>query len=336
MIPRLVLTTGEPAGIGPDLCIQLAQTQLPCSLTVLGDPELLEARARLLGLPLKCQADSLTEAQQHVPGVLNVRPIPCARAAVPGHLDPANVPYTLQCINEAARACLNGQFDAMVTPPVHKAIINQAGFAFTGHTEYIADITGGDPVMMLAVPGLRVALLTTHLPLADVSRAVTRNRVMRTLHILHDDLKYRFGIDSPHIWVAGLNPHAGEGGVLGHEEISIIEPALESLRQTGMRLTGPLPADTLFLPRHLPQADAMLAMYHDQGLPVLKHLGFGRAVNITLGLPIIRTSVDHGTALELAGSGQADAGSLEAAIHAVLDMIQKTGFRPPISLDRSP
>lgn len=335
MIPRLVMTTGEPAGIGPDLCVQIAQKPFPCSLTVVGDPDLLQSRAHSLALPLKCLPATTHEAEPHQPGALTVIPVPCASPVTPGQLNAANAPYTLECITRATQACLSGQFSAMVTPPAHKAIINQAGFTFTGHTEYIADITGGAPVMMLAVPGLRVALLTTHLPLSQVSQAVTRERLTRTLKILHHDLKHRFGIDAPEIWVAGLNPHAGEAGVLGHEEIEIIVPVLESLRQQGMKLTGPLPADTLFLPRHLAQADALLAMYHDQGLPVLKHLGFGQAVNITLGLPIIRTSVDHGTALELAGSGQADAGSLEAAIHTALSMVRKRNGMSPINLDKT-
>jgi 4-hydroxythreonine-4-phosphate dehydrogenase len=205
-----------------------------------------------------------------------------------------------------------------VTPPVHKGVINAAGIPFTGHTEYIAGITGGEPVMMLAAPGLRVALATTHLPLREVSAAITREGLVRTLRTLHRDLRQRFGIQDPNILVCGLNPHAGEGGHLGREEIEVIEPVLDSLREEGLRLEGPLPADTLFLPKYLDRADAVLAMFHDQGLPVLKHVGFGRAVNITLGLPIIRTSVDHGTALDLAGSGQADAGSLEAAIEAAI------------------
>jgi 4-hydroxythreonine-4-phosphate dehydrogenase len=241
----------------------------------------------------------------------------------PGRLTPRNAAYVLATLTAATRACLAGEFDALVTGPVNKASINEAGTPFTGHTEFIAELTGGEPVMLLTAPGLRVALATTHLPLTEVSRAITMTGLRRTLRILHRDLVERFGIPDPRILVAGLNPHAGEAGHLGREEIDIIVPALEALRQEGLNLTGPLPADTLFLPPLLAEADAVLAMYHDQGLPVLKHLGFGRAVNITLGLPIIRTSVDHGTALDLAGSGRADPGSLLAAIDAAADLARR-------------
>jgi 4-hydroxythreonine-4-phosphate dehydrogenase len=235
-------------------------------------------------------------------------------------LDPAHAGYVLEALSEGVRACLDGRFDALVTAPVHKGIINDAGFAFTGHTEFIAGLTGGYPVMMLATEGLRVALATTHLPLKEVSAAITPHRLESVLRVLHGDLAARFGIAAPRILVCGLNPHAGEGGHLGREEIEVIAPVLAALRGEGMDLAGPLPADTAFLPRLLERADAVLAMYHDQGLPVLKHKGFGRAVNITLGLPLVRTSVDHGTALDLAGTGRVDTGSLEAAIHAAIGM----------------
>lgn len=321
MTPRLLLGTGEPAGIGPDLCVAVAQKTWPCALAALGDPAVLAARAARLGMPLRLETIGPdTGLDAHRPGTLKVWPLPTAVPVVPGRLDPANARYVLDTIAQGTRACLAGRFDALVTCPVHKGVINQAGIPFTGHTEFIAAITGGEPVMMLAAPGLRVALATTHLPLGEVSRAITRDRLETVLGVLHGDLRTRFGIAAPRILVCGLNPHAGEGGHLGREEIDIIEPVLAQLRETGMDLSGPLPADTLFLPKYLAEADAVLAMYHDQGLPVLKHLGFGRAVNITLGLPIVRTSVDHGTALDLAGSGQADAGSLEAALDAAIAM----------------
>jgi 4-hydroxythreonine-4-phosphate dehydrogenase len=320
MRPRLALTTGEPAGIGPDLCVQIAQRELPCALTVIGDPELLRERAGRLGLPLELAIGETGATGEHRPGTLAVWPAARAADRTPGRLNPANAGYVLDTIAEGTRACLAGRYDALVTPPVHKGNINQAGIAFTGHTEYIAAITGGEPVMMLAAPGLRVALATTHLPLREVSRAITREGLERTLRILHRDLKQRFGLPAPSILVCGLNPHAGEGGHLGREEIEVIEPVLNALRGEGFRLEGPLPADTLFLPQNLERADAVLAMYHDQGLPVLKYLGFGRAVNITLGLPVVRTSVDHGTALDLAGTGLADAGSLAAAIDSAIEL----------------
>lgn len=318
MTPRLALTTGEPAGIGPDLCVAIAQRDWSCALTVIGDPDLLTERAEQLGLPLRVEIAELDTPRRHRPGTLAVWPVAHAADRTPGRLTPANAAYVLDTIAQGTRACLAGSHDALVTPPVHKGAINEAGIAFTGHTEYIAALSGGEPVMMLAAPRLRVALATTHLPLREVSGAITRAGLERTLRILHQDLKLRFGLAEPRILVCGLNPHAGEGGHLGREEIEVIEPVLGRLRTEGFRLEGPLPADTLFLPKVLDRADAVLAMYHDQGLPVLKHLGFGRAVNITLGLPILRTSVDHGTALDLAGTGRADAGSLEAAIETAI------------------
>jgi 4-hydroxythreonine-4-phosphate dehydrogenase len=248
-------------------------------------------------------------------------PVDLAEPAQSGQLNSANARYVLKTITKATKGCMDGVFDAMVTAPVHKGIINEAGFVFTGHTEYIAEMTGGHPVMMLATPGLRVALVTNHLPLSEVSQAVTHTRLRTVLRVLDQDLRLRFKITSPKILVCGLNPHAGENGHLGKEEIEIIEPVLEGLRKQGLDLRGPLPADTVFTEKYLSSADVVLAMYHDQGLPVLKHKGFGRAVNITLGLPIVRTSVDHGTALELAGTGKADKGSLLYAIETALIMI---------------
>lgn len=249
-----------------------------------------------------------------------MRPVALHAPAHSGRLDPANGPYVLETLRAATACCQRGECSALVTAPVHKGVINDAGIAFTGHTEFLAELTGGHPVMMLACPGLRVALATTHLPLREVADAITPASLERVIRILQHDLQQRFGIASPRILVCGLNPHAGEGGHLGREEMDVIEPTLERLRTEGMALYGPLPADTLFTPRYLDRADAVLAMYHDQGLPVLKHKGFGAAVNITLGLPIIRTSVDHGTACDLAGTGKADTGSLQEALRQAAGM----------------
>ncbi len=321
-IQRIALTPGEPAGIGPDLCIQLAQQDLPCEIIAIASPQLLEDRARQLGLPLRIKEfDSAAPATAQTAGCLTVLPVELAEPVQCGQLNPANSRYVLKTITRAAKGCMDGIFDAMVTAPVHKGVINDAGLPFTGHTEYIAGITGGHPVMMLATPGLRVALVTTHLPLSEVSQAITHTRLRTVIRILDQDLRSRFNIENPKILVCGLNPHAGENGHLGREEIEIIEPVLEGLRKQGLNLHGPLPADTLFTAKYLDSADAVLAMYHDQGLPVLKHMGFGQAVNITLGLPIIRTSVDHGTALDLAGTGKAEIGSLEFALQTALTMV---------------
>ena len=317
---RLILTPGEPGGIGPDLCLQIASQPLSCEWVVAADPALIGQRAVALGFrsSLDLWSPGKTGAAAST-GRLHVWPVAEAADLTPGRLNPDNARYVLSTIEQATRACQSGAFDALVTGPVSKASLNQAGIPFTGHTEFIAELTGGEPVMLLTAPGLRVALATTHLPLASVSQALSRERLIRTLRILQHDLQARFGIATPRILVAGLNPHAGEAGHLGREEI---DPALAALRAEGMNLIGPLPADTLFLPPVLAGADAVLAMYHDQGLPVLKHLGFGRAVNVTLGLPIIRTSVDHGTALELAGTGRADPGSLLAAMDVAIDLVQ--------------
>jgi len=322
-IPRLAITPGEPAGIGPDLCVRIAQRDWASELIAVADPALLAARAEALGLPLQLTTwDPAAGATAHRAGALKIRPASLSGPAQPGRLDPANAGYVAETLKMACDGCLSGLFDAMVTGPVHKGVINDAGLPFSGHTEFLAERCGADPVMMLVAPGLRVALATTHLPLARVSRAITPEVLTRVLDTLDRELRTRFGIGHPRILVCGLNPHAGEGGHLGREEIEIIEPTLAKLRAAGLDLTGPLPADTAFVAPRLAQADVVLAMYHDQGLPVLKHLGFGRAVNVTLGLPIIRTSVDHGTALDLAGTGLGDTGSLEAAIACAEDMVR--------------
>ena len=318
---RIALTPGEPAGIGPDLCIALAQSDLPCQLVAIASLDLLQERATRLELPLKLiefNGDAPIEA--HKAGQLSIMPVDLIAPVSAGQLNAANSRYVLKTISKAAQGCMKGLFAAMVTAPVHKGVINDAGCAFTGHTEFITDITGGNPVMMLTTPGLRVALVTIHLPLAEVSKAITHTRLRQVIRTLDHDLRTRFSINNPKILVCGLNPHAGENGYIGREEIDIIEPVLNGLRKQGINLEGPLPADTLFTPKYLDKADAVLAMYHDQGLPVLKHMGFGKAANITLGLPIIRTSVDHGTALDLAGTGAADSGSLRYALETALMM----------------
>ncbi len=310
--PTIAITSGEPAGIGPDLCVLLARENFPANLVVLGDRDLLASRAAILGIDIKD---------------LSIDAAPIAAPVVAGKLNAANSAYVLQLLDHGIDGCRSSKFAAMVTAPVHKGIINDAripGVIFSGHTEYLAEKTGAARVvMMLTGGGLRVALATTHLALADVPAAITRESLTATLRILHADLIGKFGIAEPRILVAGLNPHAGEGGYLGREEIDVIGPVIAQLKQEGMRLTGPLPADTLFTPRHLTQADAVLAMYHDQGLPVLKYASFGQGVNITLGLPIIRTSVDHGTALDLAGTGRIDTGSMKAAIDLAIELAAK-------------
>lgn len=319
MTARIAITTGEPAGIGPDLCVTLEDLRLDAELVLIGDPQLLAARAaelhRHFDLP------DYQPGSEPLPGRICVAPVTLATAVVSGRLNTANAPYVLATLDRAIQGCLEHEFQAMVTAPVHKAVINDAGIPFTGHTEYLAEKCGAEQVvMMLAAPGLRVALVTTHLPLSRVAAAITPQGLEAVLRCTHRELQSRFGIAQPRILVTGLNPHAGEGGHLGHEERDIIQPVIETLQREGLQLTGPLPADTLFTPPWLAQADAVVAMYHDQGLPVLKHLGFGQAVNITLGLPIVRTSVDHGTALDKAGTGSADAGSLEAAIRCAIDL----------------
>ncbi|MCF6280608.1 MAG: 4-hydroxythreonine-4-phosphate dehydrogenase PdxA [Candidatus Polarisedimenticolaceae bacterium] len=314
-LPRLALTPGEPAGIGPDLTIKIAQQPHPAQIVAIADPEMLQQRAEQLGLPLALQPFDPAKANEpQRAGQLQILPIKMAQQVKPGQPTATNADYLLETLRRATEGCQHGEFDALVTGPLHKGIINRAGIPFTGHTEYLADLCQADPVMMLAIPELRVALATTHMPLSEVSRHITTASLERVIRTLQRELTERFGISHPRTLVCGLNPHAGEEGHLGREEIETISPLLERLRNEGMDLIGPLPADTLFTEKSLQQADAVLAMYHDQGLPVLKHRGFGRAVNITLGLPIIRISVDHGTAFELAGTGQADTGSLETAL----------------------
>lgn len=323
-IKPLVITPGEPAGVGPDLIISLAQMSWDLPWVVCADPQLLKTRAELLNLPLSLvEYDPASPPQAHTPSQICVLPIALHTNVIPSTLDTRNGLYVVETLARACDGCLNGEFSALVTGPVHKGIINDAGVHFTGHTEFFADRSHCERVvMMLATDTLRVALATTHLPLRDVADAITGELLHEIITILNHDLKTKFGIAEPQIYVCGLNPHAGESGHMGREEIDIIEPALTQLRQQGVHLHGPYPADTLFQPKYLTHADAVLAMYHDQGLPVLKYEGFGRAVNITLGLPFIRTSVDHGTALELAGTKSADAGSFCTALNLAINMIQ--------------
>ena len=322
---HFALTPGEPAGIGPDLCLLLAAQRQPHPLIAITSRDLLAERATRLGVAvtlIPVTTDALP-AQPADAGSLYVWDTPLGAPVQPGALDKANAPFVLETLTRAAQGCLDGLFAGMITAPVHKGIINDAGIAFSGHTEFLADLTHTPQVvMMLATRGLRVALVTTHLPLRQVADAITPQRLERVTRILEQDLKSKFGIAAPRILVCGLNPHAGESGHLGREEIEIIEPMLEKLRAEGMNLIGPLPADTLFTPKHLEHCDAVLAMYHDQGLPVLKYKGFGAALNVTLGLPIIRTSVDHGTALDLAGSGKVDTGSLQVALETAYQMAE--------------
>ena len=319
--PFLAVTAGEPAGIGADLCLQLARQAHAVSFVVLCDKQLLQQRAAQLGLTVQLHD---YDAQNIAPlpvGHLRVLHMPLVQPAEAGRLNPANSPYVLALLSRAVQGCQSGEFSAMVTAPVHKGVINDAGIPFTGHTEFLAELTHTPlVVMMLVGGGMRVALTTIHLPLREVADTITGELLQQVLTILQHDLQRRFGIAQPRILVAGLNPHAGEGGYLGREELDIMIPALNTLRAQGMDVSEPLPADTLFTPQHLAQCDAVLAMYHDQGLPVLKHASFGRGVNITLGLPIIRTSVDHGTALDLAGSGRADVGSLIEAMQVATQM----------------
>ena len=320
-LPPLALTSGEPAGIGPDLCLMLAAEARTEAFVCLADPQLLTERARQLklairlldyqpGTPIACEAGELT-----------VLPVALPEAVRAGELRVGNARQVLAMLDRAVDGCRSAEFAGMVTAPVQKSIINEAGVAFTGHTEYLAARCGIDlPVMLLTAGTLRVALATTHLPVREVSAALHEVDLVRMLLILEQSLRRYWGIAQPHVAVCGLNPHAGEGGHLGDEEIRVIAPAIAAARARGVNASGPYPADTLFVPRHLVGVDAVLAMFHDQGLPVLKHAGFGDAVNVTLGLPIVRTSVDHGTALDLAGSGHADAGSLRAAMRLAAQM----------------
>ncbi|OGI50367.1 MAG: 4-hydroxythreonine-4-phosphate dehydrogenase PdxA [Candidatus Muproteobacteria bacterium RIFCSPHIGHO2_12_FULL_60_33] len=331
----IALTPGEPAGVGPDLAIQLAQQPPACALVLIADPALLAERAKQLHLPFTARE------WRSAPGMARLRsqgskgresagqgvyvlPVKTARPVSAGRLDTANAAYVIETLKSAVTGCRRGEFDALVTGPVHKGNLNDAGISFTGHTEFLAESSNAaQPVMMLACSSLRVALVTTHLPLAAVPRAITRERLTAVLEVLHADLRNKFGIANPVILVCGLNPHAGESGHLGREEVETIEPTIKALVAKGMHLRGPVPADTAFIPSQLRGVDAVLAMYHDQGLPVLKHHDFAHAVNITLGLPFVRTSVDHGTALELAGTGKVDPSSIYAAIELAIELAKK-------------
>jgi 4-hydroxythreonine-4-phosphate dehydrogenase len=322
-LPRIALTSGEPAGIGPELCLAIARRELPCELVCLADRNLLAERAKHLGLNIELRHYDGREGatRRHEPGSLLVEHHSLAIPSTPGRLDRANARYVLDLLDRATDGATTGEFSAIVTAPVHKSVIADSGVPFIGHTEYLAARTHAPlPVMMLASKAMRVALATTHLPLKDVSAAITIDSLCNIVTILHDDLTKWWGIQTPRIAVCGLNPHAGESGHLGDEEIRVIGPAITLLQKRGIRVSGPLPADTAFVPRILAEFDAVLAMYHDQGLPVIKHAGFDTAVNITLGLPILRTSVDHGTALDLAGTGRADASSLASAIGLAIEL----------------
>ncbi|GAA3966388.1 4-hydroxythreonine-4-phosphate dehydrogenase PdxA [Allohahella marinimesophila] len=323
----LIITSGEPAGVGPDLCVRLAAGGLSAPAVFAGDPDLLKSRAAGLGLDIELveYRDDMSlpaaDGGNAAPPQMFVLPVPLADTVAPGQPSAANGAAVVSMLQQAAQGCLDGRFRAVVTAPVNKALINEAGIAFSGHTEFFQDYAGVPlVVMMLASADLRVALVTTHLPLRHVADAITEARLRSIIEILLHDLRSRFGLASPRILVAGLNPHAGENGYLGREEIDIITPVLDSFRAAGHALIGPLPADTLFTPKVLKGADAVLAMYHDQGLPVLKYQGFGAAANITLGLPFVRTSVDHGTAYDLAGTMNADLGSLQTAVRVALEM----------------
>lgn len=320
--PYIAFTPGEPAGIGPDLAVQIAQLELAAKLVVIADPEMLYQRAKKLNLPLKIIFyDPHNPVSSIAKGQLLVQPIPLVQSVNCGHLNPNNAAYVLATLQHAVQGCLKKEFGALVTGPVHKGVINEAGISFSGHTEYLAQLTAASKVvMMLMTASLKVALVTTHLPLRAVADAITVTTLTETLNVLQLALQQYFSLEQPRILVCGLNPHAGEGGHIGREEIDIIIPTLEKLRQQGMNIIGPIPADTAFIPQNLNQADVVVTMYHDQGLPVLKYAGFDHAVNVTLGLPFIRTSVDHGTALDLAGTGKASAESLLAAIQVAAKM----------------
>lgn len=321
---KIAITPGEPAGIGPDITIKLAQQEWPAQLVIFANREMMEQRAKLLELPLTLIDYDNSEQPIQEPGQLYIVDIPTKAPVVAGELNTNNGHYVVETLRQACEKNMDGEFDAVVTGPVHKGIINKAGISFSGHTEYFAlQSNTQDVVMMLSTDGLRVVLATTHIPLAYVAKAITKDRLHKVLHIVHTDMKLKFGIPQPNIFVCGLNPHAGEDGHLGREELDIIIPALDELREQGLTLTGPLPADTMFQPKYMEQADAVLAMYHDQGLPVLKYKGFSDSVNITLGLPFIRTSVDHGTALDLAGTGKANSGSFTRAINKALKLVDR-------------
>ncbi|OOG47834.1 4-hydroxythreonine-4-phosphate dehydrogenase PdxA [Rhodanobacter sp. C01] len=322
-LPRLAVTAGEPAGVGAELLIRLAASSLAADLVAVTDRDLLERAAARCDTRIELVDDDGSTQLHRRPGTLRLRQVPLAVAEVPGQPDPRNARHVLATLTEAADGCMAGRYDAVVTAPLQKSAINDAGIRFSGHTEFFAERSRADVVMMLASPDLRVALATTHLPLAAVSTAITRELLTRTLRIVHAELRRKFGIDEPRIAVLGLNPHAGESGHLGREEIDTLIPVMDALRAEGMLLLGPLPADTAFVPAQRPHYDAVLAMYHDQALPVLKSEAFDRTVNLTLGLPFIRTSVDHGTALDLAGSGRADPASLIAAARMAMELVAR-------------
>lgn len=316
-LPVIAITSGEPAGIGPELLADIPSQNFNARLVILGDEDLIRSRCRDIDKPLELQ--TYTAGHSTGVGSLEIKHIALHKQAVAGKLDVENAQYVLQLLDFACKGCLSGKFDAMVTAPIQKDIINQSGLSFSGHTEYLAQLCQSPkPVMLLATEDMRVALATTHLPLRNVADAINAEELIQIIRILHHDLEKKFGIDQPHIKVCGLNPHAGENGYLGHEEIDIIIPVIKQMQQQGFNVSGPYPADTVFTEHSLKDADAVLAMYHDQGLPVLKYAGFNRAINTTLGLPIIRTSVDHGTALQLAASGQASPESLFAAIRSAI------------------
>jgi len=323
-VPRIAVTPGEPAGVGPELVAKLCQSGHDAEIVAVADPDLLAERADAAGMALELrdhQPDRPAAAQS--PGTVTLLRERLPRASVAGTANPANATYVVETIRRAVQGCLAGEFDALVTGPVSKSVIRDAGIDFTGQTELLGELAGGTPVMMLTTPGLRVALVTTHLALRAVPERITRSRVTGVLRTVDSELRRRYASHEPRLAVCGLNPHAGEGGHLGDEEDASIAPAIRSLRDEGLHVRGPLPADTVFTPRELEGADAVVAMYHDQGLPVLKHMGFGRAVNVTLGLEMIRTSVDHGTAFDLAGTGGADAGSMEAALAEALELARR-------------
>lgn len=322
-IKRLLITAGEPAGIGPELCLKIATHSWDAELIIIADPELLQQYALLLSLDIQILIwTPQTRRAVHKPNTLNVYPITMAESVVPGVLSTGNAKYVLETLSAATKLMLSQEADALVTAPVHKGIINQAGISFTGHTEFLAEKSAAKKVvMMLVCEQFRVALVTTHLPLRQVADAITHENLQSVIELLHQELRHRFDIPDPVIHVCGLNPHAGESGYLGREEIEIIEPVINKLRKAGYKIKGPLPADTALTPAGLKDADVTLAMYHDQGLPVLKYAAFGSAVNITLGLPFIRVSVDHGTAVDLAGSGKATTSSMRAAINQAIDLV---------------
>ena len=329
MIPSIAISSGEPAGIGPDICATVAMLPFDARIVFVADPSLIETRARLLGLDLTLrEIDDDQNIAEHQQGIMQILPITAAHPSDPGELNLGNSPYVLKTIDTAVDLCNTKKCDAMVTAPVQKSAINQAGIRFTGHTERIAEKTGSNhPVMMLTNSQFRVCLATTHMPLARVPENITQENLCRTAEIIHSDMQKLFGIKQPRIAVCGLNPHAGESGHLGTEEQETIKPAIAKMQNAGIAVTGPIPADTAFTSRSLGACDVVLAMYHDQGLPVIKHSGFGKIVNITLGLPIVRTSVDHGTALDLAGTGNADHSSLRAAINMAIALSKQSAER---------